>query len=48
MTEGTVNSDNAWLKVDLGATYKLDQLITHRVITMEHRITGLVQVILKS
>lgn len=26
MTEGTVNSDNAWLKVDLGATYKLDQV----------------------
>ena len=23
---GTVNSDNAWLKVDLGATYKLDQV----------------------
>lgn len=26
VTEGTVNSDNAWLKVDLGATYKLDQV----------------------
>lgn len=26
LTEGTVNSDNAWLKVDLGATYKLDQV----------------------
>lgn len=24
--EGTVSSDNAWLKVDLGATYKLDQV----------------------
>lgn len=26
VTEGTVNSDNAWLKVDLGAIYKLDQV----------------------
>lgn len=26
VTEGTVNSENAWLKVDLGATYKLDQV----------------------
>lgn len=26
VTDGTVNSDNAWLKVDLGATYKLDQV----------------------
>ncbi len=26
LTEGTVNSDNAWLKVDLGSTYKLDQV----------------------
>lgn len=26
VTEGTVNSDNAWLQVDLGATYKLDQV----------------------
>lgn len=24
--EGTVSSDNAWLQVDLGATYKLDQV----------------------
>ena len=26
VTEGDVNSENAWLKVDLGATYKLDQI----------------------
>ena len=26
MEEGTVSSDNAWLQVDLGATYKLDQV----------------------
>lgn len=26
LTEGTVDSDNAWLKVDLGSTYKLDQV----------------------
>ncbi len=26
VTEGDVNSENAWLKVDLGATYKLDQV----------------------
>lgn len=26
VSEGTVNNENAWLKVDLGATYKLDQV----------------------
>ena len=26
VTEGDVNSENAWLKVDLSATYKLDQI----------------------
>ena len=26
VSEGTVNNSNAWLKVDLGATYKLDQV----------------------
>ena len=26
VTEGTVNSENAWLQVDLGSTYKLDQV----------------------
>lgn len=26
LTEGTINSENAWLKVDLGSTYKLDQV----------------------
>lgn len=26
VSEGTVNKENAWLKVDLGATYKLDQV----------------------
>ena len=26
LTEGTINSDNTWLKVDLGSTYKLDQV----------------------
>lgn len=26
VTEETMNSDNAWLKVDLGATYKLEQV----------------------
>ena len=26
VTDGNVNSNNAWMKVDLGATYKLDQV----------------------
>lgn len=45
--EGTVSSDNAWLQVDLGATYKLVMLTTHRVIIMMQRTTGIVQVILR-